>query len=256
MRPFRDQHFLIDQQSVSRIADLLEVSGRRVLEIGPGKGVLTRALLNRGARVCAVEIDDKLSDYLTVTFSSEISSGVLTLIRGDAVKVSLPPFELVVANLPYSISSPVTFRLLDIGFESAVLMYQKEFADRMLASVGSRECGRLSIMIQTYARARRCFNLPPGAFSPPPEVYSSVVWIEPREPLFQIKDRRVYDLIVRELFNHRRKAVSTSLKTLVGIFGEEKIADTIKSLDKSILNSRPEELYLEDFTTISNTISP
>jgi len=255
MRSYRDQHFLIDQHSVARIASLLEVSGRKVLEIGPGKGILTRALLDRGAYVCAVEIDDRLFSHLSAVFSSEISAGSLTLIKGDAVKVRLPPFELVVANLPYSISSPITFRLLDKGFESAILMYQKEFADRMLAPAGSRECGRLSVMIQTYARARRCFNLPPGVFSPPPEVHSSVVWIEPREPLFQIKDRIAYELIVRELFNRRRKTVHNSLKSLAGLIGDEKIKSAIESLDPEILKSRPEELYLEDFATISNVFS-
>lgn len=255
MRAYRDQHFLTNTAIVARIADILPVSGRKVLEIGPGEGILTQALLDRGATVIAVELDSMLIEHLSLHFSDALASGRLTLIQGDAVKVPLPSFELVIANLPYSISSPVTFRLLDIGFESAILMYQKEFADRMLAPPGSRECGRLSIMLQTFARASRCFNLPPGAFSPPPAVHSSVVWIEPRTPLFPVENRDVYADVVRELFNKRRKTVRSSLKSLGARYGPDTIERLKEELDPAILSSRPEELYLEDFATIANLIS-
>lgn len=255
MRAYRDQHFLTNTAIVARIADILPVSGRKVLEIGPGEGILTQALLDRGATVIAVELDSMLIEHLSLHFSDALASGRLTLIQGDAVKVPLPAFELVIANLPYSISSPVTFRLLDIGFESAILMYQKEFADRMLAPPGSRECGRLSIMLQTFARASRCFNLPPGVFSPPPAVHSSVVWIEPRTPLFPVENRDVYADVVRELFNKRRKTVRSSLKSLGTRYGPDTIERLKEELDPAILSSRPEELYLEDFATIANLIS-
>lgn len=255
MRAYRDQHFLTDPRIVARIADLLDVSGRVVLEIGPGDGILTQALLDRGARVISVELDPTLITRLSGRFASEISDGSLTLIHGDAVKVPLPPFEIVMANLPYSISSPITFRLLDIGFEAAILMYQKEFADRMMAHPGTRDCGRLSIMLQTYARANRCFDLPPGAFTPPPKVRSTVVWIEPREPLFPIENREVYEDLVRELFTRRRKTVQSTLKALAGRYGTERIESVISDLDPDILSSRPEALYLEDFATISNRLS-
>ncbi|QXO93477.1 16S ribosomal RNA methyltransferase A [Methanospirillum purgamenti] len=255
MRAYRDQHFLTDPRIVARIADILDISGRIVLEIGPGAGILTQALLDRGARVVSVELDANLIDKLSSRFASELADGSLTIIHGDAVKVPLPPFEIVMANLPYSISSPITFRLLDIGFEAAILMYQKEFADRMMAHPGTRECGRLSIMLQTYARANRCFDLPPGAFSPPPAVRSTVMWIEPREPLFAIENRQIYENIVRELFTRRRKTVQSTLKALAGTYGNEKIETVLKDLDPEILSSRPEALYLEDFATISNRIS-
>jgi Dimethyladenosine transferase (rRNA methylation) len=114
MRAYRDQHFLTDPRIVARIADILDISGRIVLEIGPGAGILTQALLDRGARVVSVELDANLIDKLSSRFASELADGSLTIIHGDAVKVPLPPFEIVMANLPYSISSPITFRLLDI----------------------------------------------------------------------------------------------------------------------------------------------
>ena len=169
-------------------------------------------------------------------------------------RVEIPHFEYVVANLPYSASSKITFRLLEIGFEAAVLMYQKEFADRMLADIGSRDCGRLSVMVQTFARASRCFDLPPGSFSPPPAVHSTVVLIEPRPPLFPIDDRVIYADLVRILYAGRRKTVRSILKNAGALFGAERTSQLISGLDPEILSSRPEELYLEDYATIANML--
>ncbi|PWR69984.1 16S rRNA (adenine(1518)-N(6)/adenine(1519)-N(6))-dimethyltransferase RsmA [Methanospirillum lacunae] len=255
MSAYRDQHFLSDRNAVERIASVLDIADRRVLEIGPGRGVLTRALLTRGARVIAVELDENLVAFLKQEFSDAIESGSLTLIHGDATRVDIPQFDIIVANLPYSASSKITFRLLDIGFEAAVLMYQKEFADRMLADIGTRDCGRLSVMVQTFARVSRCFDLPPGAFSPPPAVYSTVVWIEPRPPFFPIDDRAVYAEVVKILYAGRRKTVRSILKNAGNIFGTEPVATLLSELDPAILSSRPEALYLEDYATISNLLS-
>jgi len=255
MSAYRDQHFLTDTNAVERIAGILELCGRQVLEIGPGRGVLTRALLRQGARVIAIELDLTLVSFLQTEFADAIKDGTLTLIPGDATRVEIPPFEIVVANLPYSASSKITFRLLDIGFEAAVLMYQKEFADRMLADIGTRECGRLSVMVQTFARASRCFDLPPGSFSPPPAVHSTVVRIEPRSPLFPIMDRTVYAELVKILYAGRRKTVRSILKNASGVFGRDQIASLITDLDPAILSSRPEELYLEDYATIANRLA-
>jgi 16S rRNA (adenine1518-N6/adenine1519-N6)-dimethyltransferase len=254
MSAYRDQHFLTDLYAVERIATVLDVSGRNVLEIGPGRGVLTRALLEHKARVIAVEVDQTLVSFLKHEFAGAILQGSLVLVPGDATRVEIPPFELVVANLPYSASSKITFRLLDIGFEAAVLMYQKEFADRMLADIGSRDCGRLSVMAQTFARVSRCFDLPPGAFSPPPAVHSTVVRIEPRPPLFPVSDRRVYADLVRILFAGRRKTVRSIMKNAGSVFGKELVSKVISDLDPAILSSRPEELYLEDYATITNML--
>jgi 16S rRNA (adenine1518-N6/adenine1519-N6)-dimethyltransferase len=254
MSAYRDQHFLTEIRAVQRIAAILELSGRQVLEIGPGRGVLTRALIDQGARVIAIELDLALVSFLQDEFADAIRQGLFTLIPGDATRIAMPPFEYVVANLPYSASSKITFRLLEIGFESAVLMYQKEFADRMLADIGTRDCGRLSVMVQTFARASRCFDLPPGAFSPPPAVRSTVVKIEPRPPFFPITDRKMYTVIVKILFAGRRKTVRNILKNAVPVLGKDRIEHLMTHLDPDILSSRPEELYLEDYATIANLL--
>jgi 16S rRNA (adenine1518-N6/adenine1519-N6)-dimethyltransferase len=253
MKAYRDQHFLIDPYAVERIANLAEVKGTQVLEVGPGNGVLTRALLDRGGIVRAVELDGSLCESLYDLFSVEIAEGRLTVQQGDATRCVLPPFEVVVSNLPYSVSSKITFRLLDIGFKEAVLMYQSEFADRMVAPPGTKDCGRLSIMVQTYAAVRPCFKLPPSCFSPKPQVHSTVVKMIPREPIFPIHNRGLYGDVVRALFSHRRKTVRNCLKGSVGSMLERTWVDrVIAGIPEEILRSRPEELYLEDFATISN----
>jgi 16S rRNA (adenine1518-N6/adenine1519-N6)-dimethyltransferase len=253
MKAHHDQHFLIDPHAVQRIADVAEVKGKRVLEIGPGKGALTRALLQRGAIVFAVELDGHLCEGLQTIFSEEIAQGQLTVQQGDATRCELPAFEMVISNLPYSASSKITFRLLHIGFKEAVLMYQSEFAERMVAPAGTKDCGRLSIMVQTCAVVQQCFKLPPNCFSPKPQVHSTVVKIVPREhPLFPIKDRHRYADVVRALFSHRRKTVRNCLRGSGGMLDPDWVKRVIAVLPEEILKSRPEELYLEDFATISN----
>jgi 16S rRNA (adenine1518-N6/adenine1519-N6)-dimethyltransferase len=254
MKPKHDQHFLIDRHAVAKIAGAVDVRGRRVLEIGPGQGILTHALLEQEAQVIAVELDSLLCEDLGLRFSDEIASGQLTLIHGNAVKCDLPPFDLVVANLPYSASSKITFRLLDIGFESAVLMYQKEFGQRMIALPGTPDCGRLSVMLQTYALAKPILELSPNAFRPRPQVRSWVMKITPREPPYPIEDRRWYADIVRALFSHRRKTVRKALKSSTDMLGEDRVDAMVGVLPADILRVRPEALSLKDFALIANTV--
>ena len=252
MKAPKDQHFLVDQNAVERISGLVEVEGRVILEIGPGTGVLTRALLSRGAHVRAIELDRELLSFLSGEFSGEIASGKLELVHGDATKCDFPVFDIVISNLPYSASSKITFRLLAQGFETAVLMYQREFAERMLAPVGTPECGRLSVMVQTYACVERCFELSPKSFSPPPQVHSMVVKVHPRGPIFPIHDRTLYADVVRALFSHRRKTVRNCLKGSSGMLDRNMVVHLLSVIPREVLSSRPEELYLEDFATITN----
>ncbi len=254
MKAPKDQHFLVDPRAVERIAALVDLDGRKVLEIGPGEGALTRALLDHGAVVNAVELDHELVEYLEVLFSDEIEGGRLTVTRGDATRCPLPPFDIVVSNLPYSASSKITFRLIDEGFEVAILMYQSEFARRMVAPAGTPGCGRLSIMVQTYCCVELCFDLPPSCFSPRPQVRSTVVKITPRGPIFPIRDHELYADVVRALFSHRRKTVRNCLKGAGGMLDPAWVGHVIATLPEEILRSRPEELYLEDFATISNVV--
>lgn len=250
----KDQHFLVDTRAIERIAGFVDVSGRRVLEVGPGEGPLTRALLERGAEVIAVELDPLLCEELEFSFADEIEEGRLHLIRGDATRVDLPAFDIVVANLPYSASSKITFRLLEIGFEVAVLMYQKEFAQRMIARPGTPVVGRLSVMVQTYATVKPLLELPPSAFRPKPLVRSWVVKITPHEPPYPINDRKAYADLLRVLFSHRRKTIRKGLRSGKDFFDKETIERVIAGLPEDLLGRRPEELSLEEFAMIANLI--
>ncbi len=251
----RDQHFLVDHWAVEKIAGFVEVSGRRVLEIGPGEGILTRALLDRGATVIAVEIDPALVEELEIAFADEIDEGRLEIVPGDAKKVDIPPFDIVVANLPYSVSSQLTFRLLAIGFEVAVLMYQKEFAQRMIAPPGTSNVGRLSVMVQTYASVKPLLDLSPASFRPRPQVRSWVVRITPRDPPYPIADRQVYADVVRVLFSHRRKTIRKGIRSGKDTFSPGSIERAIAGLPDDLLQRRPEDLALEEFALIANRLA-
>ncbi|HJJ53164.1 MAG TPA: 16S rRNA (adenine(1518)-N(6)/adenine(1519)-N(6))-dimethyltransferase RsmA [Methanocorpusculum sp.] len=255
MKTPKDQHFLIDTDAVDFIAESVPIKGKNVLEVGPGGGVLTAALLERGANVRAVELDGTLLPNLEKCFGNELSTGQLTITRGDASKVDLPEFDLVIANLHYSISSKITFRLLETGFEVAVLMYQWEFAKRMVSPPGSREYGRLSVMVQTYADVELILKLSPRAFSPPPEVDSAVVKIIPHEPVIRIVDREVHSILVRELFSHRRKTTQNGLKGMKSIYGEDTMSALINNLQKDLLAKRPEQLSIPDFIELANQLA-
>ena len=199
----------------------------------------------------AVELDGTLCEELDDHFESEISAGRLTVQQGDATRRDLPAFEMVVSNLPYSVSSKNTFRILDIGFLEAVLMFQSEFADRMVAPAGTKACGRLSIMVQTYAAVQKCFKLSPHCFAPKPKVHSTVVKIFPRPPIFPVNDRKLYATVVLALFSHRRKTVKNGIRDLFGVLDPAWTQKVIVALPAEILQSRPGELYLEDFATIA-----
>ena len=255
MRAPNDQHFLVDDNAVERIADAVPVFDRDVLEIGPGGGVLTAALLERGAHVRAVELDTGLLPNLERRFSDELASGDLTITIGDASKVELPKFDLVVANLPYSISSKITFRLLEVGFEKAVLMYQLEFAKRLAAAPGNGDYGRLSVMTQAMADVEFLLELPPESFNPPPEVWSAVVVLTPRAPPVPIDNQKMFSDVVREVFSHRRKTLSNCLKGLSSIYGKEKTAAFIASCEPELLKKRPEVLSVAEFIELSNSFA-
>ncbi len=203
------QHFLIDDRVISRQVALARINpGEKVLEIGPGMGNLTEAILLAGAKVIAVEADPAFCRFLERRFGPRIS-----LIQADAVKAFLPEFDKVVANLPYQISSPITFKLLEQGFGMAVLMVQREFAERMVAEPGTRDYGRLSVGVHYRARCEIAFNVSKASFWPQPAVDSSVVTMTPRKPSFSVADERVFYDVTKAIFSHRRKKVMNALAT-------------------------------------------
>lgn len=203
------QHFLLDDRVIERQVELAHLEkGETVLEIGPGIGNLTDEILRYGVRVVAVEQDPAFCSFMRRRFGERVE-----LIQGDAVKAFLPEFDKVVSNLPYQISSPITFKLLDEGFECAVLMLQKEFAERMVARSGTPEYGRLSVGVYYRAECEVVMNVSRNSFWPQPRVDSCVVRLTPRPPPFTVRDERAFFKVVQALFSHRRKKASNCLET-------------------------------------------
>ncbi|NPA47685.1 MAG: ribosomal RNA small subunit methyltransferase A [Thermococci archaeon] len=235
-----DQHFLVDQRIANRIVERAELSeDDTVLEIGPGLGVLTERLVARAGLVYAVEKDERLARML-----EERRIKNLRVVHGDALRVELPEFNKVVSNLPYSISSPITFRLIRHGFERAVLMYQLEFGRRLVATPGSREYSRLSVMVQAVARVEIAEKVSRNAFRPRPKVDSAVVIMEPRPKTERIE---LDGTLVKMLFQHRRKKAANAFmdsRHLLNLSKEE-AGDVIRDMphrDRRVFTLSPEEI--------------
>jgi len=226
----KGQHFLVDRSALERIAQYAELCKEdRVLEIGAGTGNLTEVLAQRSLCVYAVEIDPHLAMGLQGMFQN------VRVIKGDALEIELPDYNKIVSNLPYQISSKITYRLLSRPFELAVLMFQQEFAKRLVATVGSREYGRLAMVAGFFCEAKILEILPRSAFRPVPEVNSAIVRLLPRSVRPDVKPE-VFLRLVEGLFRQRRKKVKKALAAL-GV-SKEKLA----GIDAKLLDKRPEEL--------------
>ena len=194
------QHFLNDPKILARIVDALEVtSSDVVLEIGPGKGSLTRELLARGVTVIAIERDRRLA--------SQLRAPALTVIEGDALELAWPPTNKVVGNIPYYITSPLIDKALTPPLpERVVFLVQDEVADRLAAPPGGKTYGALSVNVQAVCRVEKLFTVAPGAFKPPPKVRSALIRLRPlAEPLVQYGEIEALRAFVTACFSKRRK---------------------------------------------------
>ncbi|MFQ5838010.1 MAG: 16S rRNA (adenine(1518)-N(6)/adenine(1519)-N(6))-dimethyltransferase RsmA [Thermoplasmata archaeon] len=244
------QHFLLMEELAHRMVEYASIQrGEVVLEVGPGLGVLTEALLRRADRVVAIEVDPRLSAYLSRRFPD------LELVEGDVLHADLPPFDRVVSNLPYEISSPFTFKLLDTSFKRAVLTYQREFAERMVAGHGTKTYSRVSVKVYYRCLARILETVPRSAFWPQPKVDSAVVQIDTRPPPFQV-DEAGFQRVVDALFAHRRK---TALNALLHSW--QRLAPSRDQL-KAVLvgtpfaSKRAEEMSPEEMAELSSLLFP
>jgi 16S rRNA (adenine1518-N6/adenine1519-N6)-dimethyltransferase len=230
-KPKLGQHFLDDHAAAVRIVEALgDLSQATVLEIGPGRGALTSLLATRGRRIIAVELDRVMSAQLRMKFSMypnvEVIEGDILTLELDTVFGPKPGLQrpgmaytpepaYVVGNLPYYITSEILLRLLEYHryFSTIVIMVQKEVADRLAATPGSRDYGLLSATAQLYARVEKLFTLPPAAFNPPPKVHSSVVrlTIAPRLEELQVPDTEFISFL-KLSFGQKRKTLWNNLK--------------------------------------------
>jgi 16S rRNA (adenine1518-N6/adenine1519-N6)-dimethyltransferase len=219
VKPKLGQNFLIDTEAIQRIAASIgDLTGRTVVEIGPGGGAITGELAARAAHVLAVELDHELALYLRVHFPpSRVTVVERDALQFDFAAASAAASErlLVVGNLPYGITSPILLKLAasHASLDRAVLMVQREVADRVTAEPGSRDYGLLSVTVQLYGPAQRLFTLPPSAFSPPPEVHSTVFrWrFAPRFVELGVEEA-AFLRFVRQCFAQKRKTLANNLR--------------------------------------------
>ena len=231
IKPKLGQHFLASEDAAQKIVDALgDVLETTVLEIGPGKGILTSLLARRTRRLIAVELDRVLAAQLRLKFGMSrnveiIEADVLSVdfdsLFGPKPGLGRPGIELkpqpvkVVGNLPYYITSDILLRLFEFSkyFESIVIMVQKEVADRIAAEPGGRDFGMLSATTQLYARVEKLFTLPPGAFSPPPKVHSTVLrlTIDPQQEKLGVAGDGFVNFL-RRSFGQKRKTLWNNLK--------------------------------------------
>jgi 16S rRNA (adenine1518-N6/adenine1519-N6)-dimethyltransferase len=226
------------------------------LEVGPGLGILTTRLLDTGAKVIAVEKDSQVAIGLSKHLEEPEN---LEIIRKDILHVDLAAlkFNKVISNLPFQISSPFTFKMLETKFELGIITYQLEFARRLTASVGQKDYSRLTIMAYTKAEMKILRKIKAGAFFPPPKVDAAVVEIVPRkEPPFKVGDEGYFSNMVRELFNHRRKKIRNSLKSAYKVLGkgidEKRYKTIVEQLPMG--DKRPERLSPEELGELANNL--
>jgi 16S rRNA (adenine1518-N6/adenine1519-N6)-dimethyltransferase len=218
-KPKLGQNFLIDAQAVERIAASLgDLSGHTVAEIGPGAGAITGALAARAAHVLAVELDRELASHLRTQFPADR----VTVLEQDVLNFNFAAASAaagerlaVVGNLPYGITSQILLKLAasHAALDRAVLMVQREVADRITAGPGSRDYGLLSVTVQIYGPAQNLFTLPPESFSPPPDVHSTVFrWrFEPRFMELGLEEASFLPF-VRKAFAQKRKTLANNLR--------------------------------------------
>ena len=201
------QNFLIDSNISKKIVNFAEISeGEKILEIGPGRGALTELLVSKGDLI-AIEKDKWLAVVLKQKFKDSAN-----IVEGDILTWEVPPVDVIVANLPYSISSPILFRLFNYKWTRAILMFQEEFANRLVAKPGSKVYGRLSVMANHYVDTKKLFKVSKNAFQPQPKIHSQVVKLVRRDPDYKLDDFDTFDKVVRSIFMHRRKKIRNCIK--------------------------------------------
>jgi 16S rRNA (adenine1518-N6/adenine1519-N6)-dimethyltransferase len=254
IKPKLGQNFLRDEQAIQRIAASIgDCAGRTVVEIGPGKGAITGALSARARRVLAIELDSDLAARIRNEFSSDRVTVVNQDVLGfdfTALSAELGERLLVVGNLPYLITSPILLKLAasSAALDRAVLMVQREVADRVAAGPGSRDYGLLSVTVQMYGPIEKLFTIPPGAFSPPPKVHSTIFrWrFEPRFAELQVEPLPFLGF-VRKAFAQKRKTLANNLRA-AGI--QPPAIDSALSLAEIDPLARAESLAIETLATL------
>tara|TARA_Y100001970_G_scaffold275880_1_gene377750 strand:+ start:143 stop:928 length:786 start_codon:yes stop_codon:yes gene_type:complete len=250
-KKFLGQHFLIDDNISKKIVDNINFKKfKKVIEIGPGKGALTKHLLHIKDILTLIEVDNESVVFLKNEFLNE----KLDIIENDFLKFDIQsayPSEeniLIIGNFPYNISSQILFKSIDNykSVKAIIGMFQKEVAERIISKNNSKQYGILSVKTQLFYDAKILFDVSPNVFFPKPKVNSAVISLTRKENINIDCDLELLDRIIKLSFQHRRKKIKNSLKKL-------DIEENI--LEDSIFESRPEQLTIEEFVKLTRKIS-
>jgi 16S rRNA (adenine1518-N6/adenine1519-N6)-dimethyltransferase len=237
------QHFLVDDSIRDELIRQARLTDSDiVLEIGPGLGFLTVALAVIAGHVVAVEKDRTLAAHLKRKFSE---SKNVTIVQGDALAIPIPDYAKIVSSPPYNISSKLIVRILNSRFKTATLLLQEEFAKRLTAPRGSRDYGRLTVMLRCRAQARLIKEVPRSVFYPRPRVNSAIVNIEPLKEELAIEDRQLFTDLVRTLFTQRRRKLKGVLSKYLSRQYHSHAKEVLNLAyvpEKRVFETSPEEL--------------
>ena len=248
------QNFIGSSELLPRLASYANLNrADTVLEVGAGLGFLTRVLAEKGQKVVAVEIDPMIFSALTKELEGIRN---VELVLGDVLKIAIPPFDKVVSIPPYQISSKLLFWLLKQSLECAVLVFQKEFAERLIAEVGSKDYGRLTVLAYYKVEVELLEHVPKHMFYPQPKVDSVVMRLTPRKTKpFNARNEQVFAELLQATFTQRNKKLRNVLMSYLTKkgFNEEGVKEIVNSL--VFRDKRVRELAPEDFGAIANALS-
>ena len=230
---------MIDKNKRDQIINFANLSkDDAVLEIGTGIGTLTIELAKRAGTVIAIEQDQKIAEILSQRLKDENIDNV-ELINDDALNVDFPKFNKIVSNLPYQISSPITFKFLNYDFDLAILMYQKEFARRMNGAVASKDYSRLSAMLYFKCNVEKLTEVSSESFIPKPKIDSTVVKLTPKENKISKEDFKVYSNFTKALFQHRNKKIRNALidsRHIICNLDKKEMKEKINNIESEEIN--------------------
>ena len=233
------QNYLIDKNKRDQIINFGNLTKDDVvLEIGTGIGTLTIELAKKAGKVIAIEQDTKIANILSERLEEEKIDNV-ELINDDALNIDFPKFNKIISNLPYQISSPITFKFLNYDFDLAVLMYQKEFARRMNGQVNTKDYSRLSAMLYFKCDVKKLTDVSSESFIPKPQIDSTVVKLTPKENKISKDDFKVYSNYTKALFQHRNKKIRNALidsRHIICDLDKKEMKNKINSIENDEIN--------------------
>ena len=243
------QHFLTRPEIADRIAACIDLDTDYILEVGPGQGILTEALLKQDKPLVAVEADKELVWKLQYKYVQDRRIRIIhaDFLRFDPLKEKPSESFAILGNFPYNISSQIIFQLIRYRDHCPLLvgMFQKELADRLLAGPGNKVYGSITVLLQLFYSGRKVFNLEPGAFHPPPKVKSSVIYLKRKEEVPEV-DYGNFRKIVKQAFGQRRKKMRN---TIGHLFSKEIMEES------HFFQQRPEELGVDEFVKLTNMLA-